>query len=324
MASQRTNPNNLPTDFGHDVALFPTWSTDHATAHATLSSRRRAAGPETMVRKRVIRRIVVLEVPGRLSQLGQDLDREIQVALADEPRGVVCDLSDEVDGKGVVETLALAGRHVRDWPGIPVALACLDPLVREAVRNHSLGGHLIVAESQLTALSAVLATPDLAARTLQLPAHRSTPRLCREFISGTLLEWGLSRLAPFANLVVSELVASSSSGAGSDIEVSVAWDRAAGRWDLGIVRLAVRDHGPTDPTSQHLAPTGAAPTGVASTDHGHSLELEGRGRTVVAGTARAYGVLPTADGGKTVWAVLEAPRARPVTRQPSRARSRNA
>jgi hypothetical protein len=306
MASKRTHPHHLPTDFGHDVALFPTWSTDHAAAVSARSPRQRATGTWTGLRRHVIRRVVVLQVVGRLADLAEDLDREIQLALATEPRGVVCDLSDELDGNRAVEALAAAGRHVRDWPGVPVAAACLDPMVRVALRKHPLGCHLIVAESQLTALTGVLATPDLAARQLRLPSHPSTPRVSREFIAGTLLDWGLSRLTPFASLVVNELVASSANQAGSDIDISVVWDRAAERWDLGILRMTVRDRGPKD----------AAPTNQV-------LELEGRRRTVVAGTSRAFGVLPTADGGRTVWAVLEAPMPRPSAAPAGRKRSRN-
>jgi hypothetical protein len=41
-----------------------------------------------------------------------------------------------------------------------------------------------------------------------------------------------------------------------------------------------------------------------------ALDLRGRKLTVVAGLSRAFGVLPTADGGKAVWAVLDAPRPR--------------
>jgi hypothetical protein len=259
----------------------------------------------------------VLEVVGSLGDLDEDLDHEIQLALADEPRAVVCDLSDEVDADRVVAALAAAGRHARDWPGVPVAVACLDPLVRQALRRDPMGSHLIVAESQLTAFTAVLATPDLAARQLRLPPHPSTPRMSREFVSGTLLDWGLGRLTPFATLVVSELVAHSSAEAGSEIDVSVVWDRATRRWDLGILRVAVRDHGPTadSATDQPGNDQMPAPGPMA---------LNGRSLVVVAGTSRAYGVLPTADGGKTLWAVLEAPTPQPLTRSSRRVTSGDA
>jgi hypothetical protein len=96
----------------------------------------------------------------------------------------------------------------------------------------------------------------------------------------------LGRVIPFASLVISELVASSSINAGTDIDLSVVWD-------LGALRLTVRDHGPALP--------GQRPS---------LLYLHGRRLTVVAGLSRAFGVLPTADGGKVVWAVLDAPRPR--------------
>jgi len=82
-------------------------------------------------------------------------------------------------------------------------------------------------------------------------------------------------------------VASSSMNAGTDIDLSVVWD-------LGALRLTVRDHGPGLPDQ---------PDSV--------LDLHGRRLTVVAGLSRAFGVLPTADGGKVVWAVLDAPRSQP-------------
>jgi len=116
-------------------------------------------------------------------------------------------------------------------------------------------------------------------------AHPSAPRAAREFVTRTLRDWQLDRISPFASLVVSELVASSSIAAGTDIDLTLTWN-------LGALRLTVGDHGPALP--------GQRPS---------SLDLHGRGLTaVVAGRSRTFGALPTADGGKVVWAVLEAPR----------------
>jgi hypothetical protein len=197
------------------------------------------------------------------------------------------------DGVGpvAVEVLASAGRHGRDWPGIPVAVACPDPRVRAALRAHPLGVHLIVTESLFSAVSAVLATPTVAVECLRLAPHPTAPRAAREFVTRTLLDWRLGRAIPFATLVVSELVASSSVNAGTEIDLSVAWD-------LGALRLAVRDQRPS-----------------LSRDRPTTLDLHGRGLTVVAGLSRTFGVLPTADGGKVVWAVLVAPRPRPTTKR---------
>jgi len=138
-----------------------------------------------------------------------------------------------------------------------------------------------MAESLSAAMSAVLATPHLIVQSLHLAAHPTAPRAARNFVTRTLLDWRLTRVIPFASLLVAELVASSSVQAGTDIDLSVVWDR-------GALRLSVGDHGPALP-GQPSAP-----------------RLRGRGLSVVAGLSRAFGVLPAADGD-LVWAVLEAP-----------------
>src|SRR5450631_505013 len=290
MAQQPSTSPDLPADVDNHVVLFPTRYAAYVPteppaqpAGSPVSDRARG------VRKHEIRQVAVLEVAGRLSDIVEDLDRDIQLALAEQPRGVVCDLSAVIDGAepGAVEVLASAGRHVRDWPGVPVAVCCPDPQVREALRAQPLGGHLIVTASLFSAVTAVLATPDLAVEGLPLHPHPTAARASREFVTRTLLDWRLGRVSPFASLVVSELVASSTVNAGTNIEVSVAWNQ-------GALRLAVRDHGPGLP--------GQRPS---------SIYLHGRRLTVVAGLSRTFGVLPTADGGKVVWAVLEAPRATP-------------
>jgi hypothetical protein len=254
---------------------------------------RPAPGRKVRAWKNAIRQVLVVEVAGRLGDVVEDLDRAIQLALADGPRAVVCDLSAVLqDAEPVaIEVLATAGRHVRDWPGIPVAVACPDTHVREALVAHPLGRHLIVTASLFSAVNEVLATPTLAVETLQLAPHPTAPHASRNFVTRTLLDWRLGRVIPFASLVISELVASSTVNAGTDVDVSVVWN-------LEALRLSVRDHGPGLPRQPHSA-----------------LDLHGRGLAVVAGLSRAFGVLPAADGGKVVWAVLEAPRPLPSTRR---------
>jgi hypothetical protein len=240
--------------------------------------------------------VVVVEVAGRDDDLVEDLDLANQLALTEGSRGVVCDLSAVVEVAGlptvggarsaVVELLASAGRHSRDWPGMPVAVACPDPQVRESLHTFPLGVHLIVTDSLFAAVTAVLATPKVTAVGLSLAPHPTSPRAAREFVTRTLLDWRLGRVIPFAALVVSELVASSSVHAGTKIDLSVSWD-------LQALRLSVRDHGPSLPRDVHTYP-----------------DLHGRALTVVAGLSRTFGILPAADGGKVAWAVLEAPRPR--------------
>ena len=74
-----------------------------------------------------------------------------------------------------VEALAAVGRHVRDWPGIPLAVACPDRRVSDLLAGHPLGGYLIVTDSLFSAVSAVLAAPALVVQRLQVPPHPTAP-----------------------------------------------------------------------------------------------------------------------------------------------------
>jgi len=245
-----------------------------------------ATGPRARVSERDIQQVKVLGVSGRLSDVVESLNRAIQLAVADEPRAVVCDLSDVLSGAepAAVEALATAGRHVRDWSGVPIGVATADPLVRMALRAHPLGRRLIASESLFCAVSEVLATPAPTIERLRLTPHPTAPRAARDFVTRTLLDWQLNRVVPFASLVVSKLVASSFVNDGSDFEVSVAWS-------LGALRLTVRAHHPGL---------------LGQWDSGS--DLDGRDLAAVSRLSRACGTAPTANGGKVVWAVLGAPR----------------
>jgi hypothetical protein len=293
---QQSDRHEVPThgvcaDSDHQVLLFPTRFAAYVpTDLPARSTSRPTTTPRGWVWTRAISQVIVLGVAGQLSDVLEDLDRAMQLALADEEaRGVVCDLSAVLEGVEpvAVEVLATAGRHVRDWPGIPVGVVCPHPQVREALGAHTLGAHLIVTESLFSAISAVLALPTLTPKRLRLAPHPTAPRAARDFVTRALLGWQLNELAPIASLVVSELVTRSSFEAGTDIDLSVVWN-------LGALRLTVRDHGPRLPGQRHSDP-----------------DLHEQGLTLVAGLSRAFGILPTADGGKVVWAVLDAPRPPP-------------
>jgi hypothetical protein len=299
MVQPRSTVPDLPA--AGELGLRPTRSPARYTADlpAVLpvkSANRPVTARHVRARNQALRQVKVIEVGGRLGDVVAELDREVELALAEGPRGVVCDLSGIAPGSepAALEMLATAGRHVREWPGIPLAVACPDLRVHEALVAHPLGGQIIVETTLFSAVTAVLATPAPPVEWLRLAPHPTAPRASREFVTRTLLDWRLGRAIPFATLVVSELVASSSVHAGTEIDLSIAWS-------LGTLRLTVRDHGPAL----------AALPGIAAQGHS-ALDLHGRGLTVVAGLSRAFGVMPTADGGKVVWAVLDAIRPRPL------------
>ena len=287
-------PHEPDADSDHHVLRFQ----NRPAAWEPIDLAEESAGLRDATRRgqvstRTIREVAVLAASGRLSHVVEDLDRAIKLSLAEAPRGVVCDLSAArgCEEPVAVDMLATAGRHVRDWPAIPVVIACPDPHLREALHADPLGRHLIVAESLFCAVSAVLAAPTLTVEKLRLAPHPTAPHAARNFATHTLLNWQLDRVVPFASLLASELVASSCINAGTDIDLSLAWNHAA-------LRLAVRDKGPALP--------GQPPSGH---------DLAGQSLSVVAVNSQVFGVLPTDDGGKVVWAVLDAPRPPPPTSQ---------
>ena len=305
MVKQSSSPRSSSLALDHDVVVFPTRPTTYVPpVFPAQRGDRTLRAAKGGVRTHAIRQVVVLEVAGRLSEVIEDLDRAIAPALAEGPRGVVCDLSNLSDVSdvsdasdaslmsegaeaGAVEALAAAGRHVQDWPGVPVAVACSDLRVLEALRVHPLGRHLIVSTSMLTAVSAVLATPIPAVELLRLTPHPTSPRAARNFVARILHDWGLDSLIPWAALVVSELVTNSTIHAGTDIVLSLSWSQDA-------LRLTVRDNSPDLPRQWYA-----------------ESDLHGRGLSIVAGLSRADGFMPTSDGGKVVWAVLNAASASP-------------
>jgi hypothetical protein len=289
---QLSTPDSLSKGVDQHVVALPTRSAAHVASElpAQLGSLQ-AADLQVGVKTHSIRGVVVLEVAGLLSDVVEDLCWEIQLALAEEPRGVVCDLSGVLEGAepGAVEILATAGRHLSDWSGIPLAVACPDPQVRGALTAHHMGGHLMVTTSVFCAVTMVLVTPTVVFESLRIAPHPTAPHASSEFVTRTLREWGLDRLILAANLVVIELVTNSTMYATSDIELCIAWNQRA-------LRLTVRDNSPDVPRLPYT-----------------HLDLNGPRPTAVAGLSRACGVLPAADGGKVIWAVLNAAQPWPST-----------
>jgi anti-sigma regulatory factor (Ser/Thr protein kinase) len=241
------------------------------------------AGLGQRVRARSLGDVVVLSATGRLSDVLDDLNLAARYALAGEPRAVVCDVSGlgDAGAPGALRRLALNGRHPRDWPGVPLAVAGLDRQVGDAMGQKPLGCYLVVTTSLARALSILVQAGPPFVQTLRLSPHPTAPRASRDFVSRVLLEWGLSRHLPAACLVVSELVTNAMIHAGTGIDVRISEHRKA-------IRIAVRDR-------SHDMP-------VPRPD---SLEPHGRGLTIVAGLSSAWGVLHHTDGGKVVWAVID-------------------
>jgi hypothetical protein len=228
--------------------------------------------------------VAVVAGVGRLDDVVADLGRAVLMALAEEPKAVVCDLTSVIDGRDSAARalVAAAGQQVRDWPAVPIAMPCPDLVLRSRLRRAPNSDHVLFRATRHQALAAVARSAAPATARLPLAPSATASRLARDFTSRTCLDWGLAQGIASACLVVSELVTNGLRHAVTDMELSLAHHG-------GILRVGLRDHdGETlrDPA----ADLGRNPRG---------------GLPVVAACSRSWGVLPTADGGKVIWAVLD-------------------
>jgi anti-sigma regulatory factor (Ser/Thr protein kinase) len=235
-------------------------------------------------RCRSVADVTVVDVAGPLDTVAPDLDRAVLHALAEEPRGVVCDLSAALDGIHLngLDLLASSSREAREWRGTPVAVTCPDAALRAVLRRHPVSEGVMVRPTLRRALSDVAKCVAPAVARTRLAPRLTAGRAARDFVSRTCQTWGLRRGVASAALVASELVTNAVVHAQPDIDLSVARHGAT-------LRLAVRDH------------SGGSPYQRGPSDD----RTTGRGLLLVDGFARTWGVLPTADGGKVVWAVLD-------------------
>jgi anti-sigma regulatory factor (Ser/Thr protein kinase) len=119
---------------------------------------------------------------------------------------------------------------------------------------------------------------------MELSPSLMASRAARDFVSRTCLDWELSHGIASACLIVSEIVTNGVLHAGTPLYLSVARQRR-------VLRVAVRDS-----SSKPLRAQSGPELGK---------RIHGRGLTLVDAVSRAWGVLPTADGGKVVWAALD-------------------
>lgn len=250
----------------------------------TTSELGKSSGP---LLARTVGDITVLSASGPLHVVAADLDRAVRHALADEPRAVVCDLTlVKAPAAATRPDLLPVTQEVAAWPGTPLVVASPDPAVVRVLRGD---GAVPPADPPTVHPSVDLALAEL--RSQPVPVVARTPlapratasREARDFATRTCLDWGIRHEMASVSLVVSELVSNAVLHAVPDLGFSMAHHGS-------MLRLAVRDCSPTGPPHQRS----------------RSDRTSGRGMMLIGALSRAWGVLPTADGGKVVWAVLEA------------------
>ena len=132
------------------------------------------------------------------------------------------------------------------------------------------------------ALAAVERPPHRRFHRVPLPQSPTAPLMARAVVREVCSLWDVAGLADDAVLVVSELVENAVRHACSESVLRVEL-RPSG------LSLAVRDHDPTTPTLMNPG----------------TYELGHRGVQLVDRICKAWGCVPSSDGGKIVWAVLD-------------------
>ena len=194
---------------------------------------------------------------------------ELLRVLSLDPETVTCDLSGvtgDLDERALRELLDTGGL-LEHWPGIAMVLVTPQRVEAPLLARYGVGRE-------------PAARPT--AR-IHLEPHPRAVRSARDFVSRTCLDWQLPHVIGSAVLVVGELVTNGLAHTGTALDVTVS---AAG----GRLLLGVHDGSPQRPR---------VPAPPSGSTRGHGLHL-------VAGFSRAWGSLPRADGGKVVWAVLDA------------------
>jgi hypothetical protein len=250
-----------------------------------------AAVPDDAVRDRRDGSSVVLDVTGRFPTAASIANPHLRRALSTDPTIVRCDLTGVL---GVLDEQVLAelletGGLLEHWPGTEVTLVT-EQRVEELLLARYAGGAEVRIESAAPSRRAPggrRATgrePTVRPRAqIHLEPHPLAGRTARDFVSRTCLDWQLAHGIGAAALVVSELVTNALTHAGTALDVAVS--AADGRLLLGV-------HDGSDEPPR-------VPPPRSGQGRSHGLHL-------VAGFSRAWGWLPRADGGKVVWAVLDA------------------
>lgn len=226
----------------------------------------------------------MVEPDGSLEELADDLDHAVQCVLAEFPRAVVCSLPGRLGDLrwATLDTVASLGRHAQAWPETPVVMVSRDPRVGDLVGRRKEGRHLRFASSLLSAWTDVMLEKPLLEARMSLAATPTAARAARRFLAQACEEWRVRPCTAAGELVVSELATNALQHTGTDLEVLLASDGAS------LLRVGVRD-GVGVPPSTRAVPADS---------------LGGRGLHIVETVARRVGALPTADGGKVVWATV--------------------
>ncbi len=227
--------------------------------------------------------IRLVSATGPLSACLPMLRSQVLAALADHPRGIICDVTgseEYLDAQELWQIADLAG-DARVWPSTPVVAVCTEAQ-REMFRRF---GVPLRPEANRGAALRRVATESRAARVVRtrLQPHPQSCRNARDFLDCTWREWNVSFPVDDGKLVVNELMRRILAHARSPIRLSLAADGQT-PW------LMVRE---LRPESESRTRPFACPPESAE-----------RPSLMVEMLCSAWGSLPTYDGSQAYWAAL--------------------
>jgi hypothetical protein len=177
-----------------------------------------------------------------------------------------------------LRALSVAWACTSNWPGVPILLVAGKPKSRALLAESWVARYVPVHPDLRSAKRSLLPPAPRQRVTLPLPWDSGSPRRAGRFVTQTCVSWGLDHeAAADAAAVARELV-----------ENTVVHTHSAAllRLELGRRTLTV-------------AVSDGDPAPAVLVDGG-----EARGLNLVAYFARAWGCMPTSEGGKVVWVVL--------------------
>ena len=231
----------------------------------------------------------IVRIIGRY-RLPSDVISELKAVLAENPLVVILDL-DEVAGssRALSDVFEPVASYLAGWPGTVVVVCTPDPAKAARLLPLTIIDRVVLSRSADEGLErARLIVPHQHRTTTFLQPHPQAADDARVFTRRTLRDWRLGELTWPTSLVVSELVTHSIAHADTALDLTLS------RVDQRV-RIAVHDYGSDNLRSTQLA----APSDPMEDPLRH------RGLLVVRALTRCWGVFPSRDRGKTVWAVMD-------------------
>lgn len=233
-------------------------------------------------------RHVTVRVADGSAHAARHLRRELMMLIAEQPHALVCDLSAVPTlSPELMEVLRAVARHQAEWPGTPAGVVSAEPDLRHRLLRDVPGSRLVVGVSREVVERQLVSLTSAEHATTTLEPGLTAPRAARAFVARACLGWQTLSVTGHACLVTSELVTNAVLHAHTSVELTVS--HCPGR-----LRVAVKD-------GDEMRPANAWST----VQEGALPPTSGRGLLLVSSVCRAWGVYPTADDGKVVWAVLD-------------------